>query len=1245
MIGERPAATVRIVMCLSLLAGVLAVAGSPADAVVRVVRSSGDYRLGPTSNDSPARGKTGPSLAVNPANQNHVVEVHQELETEECEYNLSFDGGTAWTGGGELQAPAGYPTDLPGPCDVTSAGAGSLGQQAVAFGSGNNVYVIWASSRQVGVQGRSLLLSTSTDGGATFGTAVVAAQAGVAPAPDYTKPELVVDVRTAATNDDRLYVATRNNRTSMAMIVRSDDSGATFLAPTEASHNNPITNPPPDWNDDNTAVETPGNAYIRASEVSQPVLGAVPSHGGDRPLYVAWVAPKNSGSCPPACETLGEGSPDGYLVVARSTDLGQSWARTRAVNVRGFVSPSGSLFGGSAFPRLAAGAGGDLYMVFNQGPGIVGSNNCGVGPFPGSLTSTTTNTCPSYGFGPFQANDHFINWDNDVYFVRSIDGGATWGDLKQLNGPKKSGLAAAEVTQTRHPNIAVASDGRVDVVWHDRRHWYLNTSDRKGAVTPAGSSLSNYACVHSHSNCSEARLGDTYYARSRDRGVSFTANRRLNDRSHNNDVGYDYRFSTYWDHGPVVAQLGVERLLVADMDSRLGNADTDSQDIFLRKVELNAPDAVPVAPIGAGTAPDLSVALSLRAQPGGSEAVHGEGFTHRPWTRPVIVNEADMPSALAGGVLARANLGPVLASPQAGLPDPVESEVDRLDPVGAYIIGDTTKLSASVETELASVGVPPGQIVRIAGATPAEIGANIALNLDRRRAGDKTATPPLPAFDAVIIANPNSASAASASALAANRRLPILYVDQNAVPAATTAAIDALDVTRAIIVGSEGVVSAGVATTLSAGGGPSVSRLAGADQFATSSKVVIESINRGLPTNLVYVADGNEPMHAALLGASVARVGGLLVLSPSGSAALVESSLGNTYGLCGKVDRLLTSDLTGAATVANDPPGPSAGPSATPCTAASAEAAPETADPFPPTTTTTTTTATTTSSTEGTTATTGGGATSTTTTIPAGGPQAAGNQGYTLVAGDGGIFNFGDTSRFFGSTGGLRLNQPIVAMEHTPSSRGYWMVAADGGIFAFGDARFFGSTGGIPLAKPIVGMRSTGTGNGYWLVASDGGIFAFGDATFRGSTGAIRLNQPMVGMDRTPSGNGYWLVASDGGIFAFGDALFRGSTGGVALSRPIVGMSRTNTVSGYHLVASDGGIFAFGDAVFRGSTGAIGLASPVVGIAPTASGGGYWLCARDGGVFAFGNAQFRGSMGGVPLRQPVVGCDNPIAQP
>jgi hypothetical protein len=247
-----------------------------------------------------------------------------------------------------------------------------------------------------------------------------------------------------------------------------------------------------------------------------------------------------------------------------------------------------------------------------------------------------------------------------------------------------------------------------------------------------------------------------------------------------------------------------------------------------------------------------------------------------------------------------------------------------------------------------------------------------------------------------------------------------------------------------------------------------------------------------------------------------------------------------------------------------------------------------------------------------------------------------GAQGYWLDASDGGIFTY-PNNIFYGSTGSLRLNKPMVGMAPSPDGQGYWLVASDGGIFSYGDALFHGSRGGQPLNKPIVGMAATPDGNGYWLVASDGGIFNYGDAGFFGSRGGQPLNEPIVGMAATPDGGGYWLVASDGGIFGYGDALFYGSTGSLHLNKPVVGMAATPSGLGYWLVASDGGIFNYGDANFYGSTGSLVLNKPVVGMAASPSGKGYWLAASDGGIFNYGDAPFQGSAGSLHLNAPVVG--------
>lgn len=261
-----------------------------------------------------------------------------------------------------------------------------------------------------------------------------------------------------------------------------------------------------------------------------------------------------------------------------------------------------------------------------------------------------------------------------------------------------------------------------------------------------------------------------------------------------------------------------------------------------------------------------------------------------------------------------------------------------------------------------------------------------------------------------------------------------------------------------------------------------------------------------------------------------------------------------------------------------------------------------------------------------------------TTDFPAGffGFPTALNSGYTMAAADGGIFNYG-TQSFQGSTGSLKLNQPVVGAASSGVSQSYYEVARDGGIFAFGPgASFVGSLGSTKLNAPIVGMATTGDGGGYWLVASDGGVFAFGDAPFLGSMGGKKLNAPIVGIAADAVTGGYYLVGADGGIFNFGGALALGSLGGMKLNAPIVGMSLTASGLGYWLTASDGGVFSFGDATFLGSTGGMKLNAPVVGVVGSADGLGYSLVARDGGVFTYGDAGFYGSVGGKKLNQPVV---------
>jgi hypothetical protein len=160
---------------------------------------------------------------------------------------------------------------------------------------------------------------------------------------------------------------------------------------------------------------------------------------------------------------------------------------------------------------------------------------------------------------------------------------------------------------------------------------------------------------------------------------------------------------------------------------------------------------------------------------------------------------------------------------------------------------------------------------------------------------------------------------------------------------------------------------------------------------------------------------------------------------------------------------------------------------------------------------------------------------------------------------------FGD-AHFYGSTGSVALNHPVVGLAAAPDNKGYWLVASDGGVFSFGDAHFYGSTGSVALNHPVVAMAAAPDNKGYWLVVAGGDVFGFDDAHLYGTTAS---SQALVGMAATPDGKGYWLVASDGGVFSFGDAHFHGSMGGQKLTNPVAAIASTSDGGGSRWVPDD----------------------------------------------------------------------------
>ncbi len=794
------------------------------------IRVSPNFALLPDRN--PIYGRDGLGLAVNPANQRHMVAVYADWTNLWCEVAVTQDAGITWRRS-RLRAPEEF---IQPPCTVGSH-LSQLIDQSIAFGAGNRVYATFASAsgNEEAPQGQSALVARSTNGGRSFAMGVVALRGGTVleQGPDYTLPKLVVRAAARRSGRDRIFLVAgsaqaAHDTTAANTIVftRSGDNGKTWSDPSVIS-----------------------GEGVDAIEASLPVLG----RNGD--LFVAWRT-RNPGAQP------GTFAPEGTITLGRSSDGGATWTRVPVANVQGYIYtgptqgpflPAGATFNASSFPRIAADRRtGNIYLVYGNG---------------------TTPTKPTTA----RAADHFIHPDMDVWFQASRDRGATWSEPRRLNGQPK--VFTEPATQTRHPNITVAPNGRVDVVWNDRRHWYRG-------------------CLHTHLACQEARIQDIYYRSSANAGRSFGRERRITDRSLNGDIGFDYRFGSYWDYGPVSVPLGSNRLMVGWMDTRDGNVETDNMGLWLSRVNLKASKRIPAQRVAARTTTDLSVRLSRTQYPAGAEAVLAGTFASRPWTRAVIVNRNDAASALAGAVLARAFVGPVLLAPAGGLTDAVENELRRLAPVGAYVIGDEGALSSQVVTDLTGTGIPADQVVRIGRSGDlAGTVADVAMAMDRRTDADRAAG--RPAFDAVMLVNPDTRDAYAAAALATHRRLPVLLTGKGEVPAATAQALQALNISKTLVVGGTSAISNAVLQQL-----PGAERLNGNTPVGTSRSVVLASRDRGVPENIVYAASANRRMDAALIGAAAGRMGGLLLLTDRQRPAVETLA---AMGLRSRIDRIITA--------------------------------------------------------------------------------------------------------------------------------------------------------------------------------------------------------------------------------------------------------------------------------------------------------------------------------------------------
>jgi hypothetical protein len=223
--------------------------------------------------------------------------------------------------------------------------------------------------------------------------------------------------------------------------------------------------------------------------------------------------------------------------------------------------------------------------------------------------------------------------------------------------------------------------------------------------------------------------------------------------------------------------------------------------------------------------------------------------------------------------------------------------------------------------------------------------------------------------------------------------------------------------------------------------------------------------------------------------------------------------------------------------------------------------------------------------------------------------------GYWMVASDGGVFAFGDAAYEgsvpasgigpVGSRSPGHLVAPIVGIVPTSNGKGYLMVAGDGGVFAFGDARFAGSCTSVGgCLAPVVAVVPDATGHGYWLLLSNCDMVAFGDAPKIADTDCetVAHTDKLVATSaaRTPSGNGYWVLLENGTVFPEGDAKALGPWSAGPLGKgddPAVAVVPTGDGRGVWVVDANGAVNAFGDAPKLPGVSGKALSAPITAAA------------------------------------------------
>jgi glucose/arabinose dehydrogenase/putative cell wall-binding protein len=241
-----------------------------------------------------------------------------------------------------------------------------------------------------------------------------------------------------------------------------------------------------------------------------------------------------------------------------------------------------------------------------------------------------------------------------------------------------------------------------------------------------------------------------------------------------------------------------------------------------------------------------------------------------------IASGAGFADALSAAPLAGRDHAPLLlVPPTLPVPSAIASRLSALAPSHLTLIGGTGAIPTAVANHLVAtyLGGDAGKLTRLAGADRYDTSAAIA---DPLRGGKY-----LPGVGGVIIANGGAFPDGMSGAPVAGRKgWPLMLVRADSIPAPVATALTHLNPGAVWIVGGTGAVSAAVETQL-INEGYAVTRIPGADRYATSANTAADFGPDTVPPAVVYVASGTGFADGLSGTPIVAGAGTVLLLLPA----------------------------------------------------------------------------------------------------------------------------------------------------------------------------------------------------------------------------------------------------------------------------------------------------------------------------------------------------------------------------